>query len=176
MAVDVFSAKKLEGEIRLDPARTAVLIVDMLNEFCKPGGAMVLPGYETLVPPQRRLIEAARGVGCPILFIVDSHRANVRQDREFLLVSLVDPSSVIRKEFVSLVIHTRDGRVLTGLPVSRDESGVTLVNARNEATTIAMAEIDELQDSPVSIMPADLYRQLSPQELRDLFSYLQRRE
>ena len=84
MAVDGFSAKKLEGEIRLDPARTAVLIVDMLNEFCKPGGAMVLPGYELLVSPQRRLIEAARRVRCPILFIVDSHRANVRQDREFL--------------------------------------------------------------------------------------------
>jgi ureidoacrylate peracid hydrolase len=84
MAVDVFSAKRLEGEIRLDPARTAVLIVDMLNEFCKPGGAMVLPGYELLVPPQRRLIEAARRVRCPILFIVDSHRANLRQDREFL--------------------------------------------------------------------------------------------
>lgn len=84
MAVDVFSAKKLEGEVRLDPARTALLVVDMLNEFCKPGGAMVLPGYEALVPPQRRLIEAARRVGCPILFIVDSHRANVRQDREFL--------------------------------------------------------------------------------------------
>jgi ureidoacrylate peracid hydrolase len=84
MAVDVFSAKKLDSETRLDPARTAVLIVDMLNEFCKPGGAMVLPGYEMLVPPQRRLIEAARRVGCPILFIVDSHRANVRQDREFL--------------------------------------------------------------------------------------------
>ena len=84
MAVDVFSAKKLDSEVRLDPAGTAVLIVDMLNEFCKPGGAMVLPGYETLVPPQRRLIEAARRVGCPILFIVDSHRANVRADREFL--------------------------------------------------------------------------------------------
>jgi ureidoacrylate peracid hydrolase len=84
MAVDVFSAKKLEGEIRLDPARTAVLIVDMLNEFCKPSGAMVLPGYELLVPPQRRLIEAARRARCPILFIVDGHRANVRQDREFL--------------------------------------------------------------------------------------------
>ena len=58
MTVDVFSAKKIEGEVRLDPATTAILIVDMLNEFCKPGGAMVLPGYEALVAPQRRLIEA----------------------------------------------------------------------------------------------------------------------
>jgi ureidoacrylate peracid hydrolase len=84
MPVDVFSAKKIEGQVRLDPASSAILIVDMLNEFCKPGGAMVLPGYEALVPPQRRLIEAGRQVGAPIVFLVDSHRANVRQDREWL--------------------------------------------------------------------------------------------
>lgn len=96
-----------------------------------------------------------------------------RQDRDFLLLSLVDPSSVIRKEFVSVVIQTTDGRVLTGLPVARDDSGVTLVNAKNEKFTVLAAEIDELQDSPVSLMPDDLYRQLKPQELRDLFSYLQ---
>jgi ureidoacrylate peracid hydrolase len=84
MSVDVFSAKKIEGEVRLDARTTAILIVDMLNEFCKPGGAMVLPGYEALLEPQRRLIEAGRRAGCPILFLVDSHRPNVRQDREWL--------------------------------------------------------------------------------------------
>jgi putative membrane-bound dehydrogenase-like protein len=99
-----------------------------------------------------------------------------RKDLDFLLISLVDPSSVIRKEFVSLVIHTRDGRVLIGLPVARDEAGITLVNAKNETTVIATSDIEELHDSPVSIMPADLYRQLSPQELRDLFACLQRSE
>jgi ureidoacrylate peracid hydrolase len=84
MSVDVFSAKKIEGEVRLEARATAILIVDMLNEFCKPGGAMVLPGYEALVPPQRRLIEAGRRAGCPIVFLIDCHRANVRQDREWL--------------------------------------------------------------------------------------------
>ena len=84
MSVDVFSAKKLERQVRIDPAATAVIVVDMLNEFCKPGGAMVLPGYERLVPPQRRVIDAARECGCPIVFAVDAHRSNVRQDREFL--------------------------------------------------------------------------------------------
>jgi len=42
------------------------------------------PSYETPVPPQRRLIDAGRQAGCPIVFVVDTHRANVRQDREFL--------------------------------------------------------------------------------------------
>jgi putative heme-binding domain-containing protein len=94
-------------------------------------------------------------------------------DREALLVSLVDPSSVIRKEFLSFVVQTIDGRVLTGLAVVRDDSGLTLVNAKNEKLVISAADIDELRESPVSLMPDDLYRQLKPQELRDLFAYLQ---
>lgn len=84
MSVDVFSAKKLERQVRIDAKTTAILIVDMVNDFCKPGGAMVLPGYEALVPPQRRVIAAGRQMGCPILFIQDTHRKNVRQDREWL--------------------------------------------------------------------------------------------
>jgi len=96
-----------------------------------------------------------------------------RADRDYLLISLVDPSSVIRKEYVTLVVHTSDGRVLTGLPVARDDAGVTLVNAKNERLNVATGDIDELRESPVSIMPDDLYRKLKPQELRDLFAYLQ---
>lgn len=96
-----------------------------------------------------------------------------RGDRDYLLVSLVDPSSVIRKEYVSLIVQTRDGRVVTGLPVGRDDSGITLRTAKNEQIVIGTSDIDEVRESPVSLMPDDLYRQLKPQELRDLFSYLQ---
>lgn len=96
-----------------------------------------------------------------------------RKDREFLLTSLVDPSSVIRKEFASFVVQTRDGRILTGMAVTRDDGGVTLVNAKNEKTSIATSEIEEIHESPVSLMPDDLYRQFKPQDLRDLFSYLE---
>jgi ureidoacrylate peracid hydrolase len=84
MSVDLFSAKKFERSVRIDPKTTAIVVVDMVNEFCKPGGAMVLPGYEALVLPQKRVIAAARQCNCPILWVVDTHRKNVRQDREFL--------------------------------------------------------------------------------------------
>jgi putative heme-binding domain-containing protein len=96
-----------------------------------------------------------------------------RTDRDFLLSSLVDPSGVIRKEYVSVVVRTIDGRVLTGLPVAREGGGLTLANAKNERTTLGAAEIEDLRESAVSIMPDDLYRQLSPAELRDLFAFLQ---
>ena len=82
--MDEFSAHKVETAIKLDARRTAVLVVDMLNDFCKPGGAMVLPGYERLIAPQRAVISAARQSGAPVVFIADSHRPNVRRDREFL--------------------------------------------------------------------------------------------
>jgi putative heme-binding domain-containing protein len=96
-----------------------------------------------------------------------------RADRDYLLASLVDPSGVIRKEFVSIVVRTTDGRVLTGLPVAREGGGLTLASAKNERTTLAASDIEELRESAVSLMPDDLYRQLSPAELRDLFAYLQ---
>ena len=84
MSIDVFSAHRNAGQASLDPARCAVLVVDMINEFCKPGGKMVLPGYEVLVEPQLRVIEAARAAGAPVIWIHDSHRKNMRRDREFL--------------------------------------------------------------------------------------------
>jgi putative heme-binding domain-containing protein len=95
-----------------------------------------------------------------------------RQDRDFLLISLVDPGSVIRREYVSVVVQTKSGRVLTGLPISRSESLLVLADSKGERQEIATAEIEDLSESGVSLMPEELYRQLKPQQLRDLFAYL----
>lgn len=82
--MDLFSAHRQSGGMTLDPQACAVVVVDMINEFCKPGGAMVLPGYERLVGPQLQVITAARAAGVPVIWVHDVHRANVRQDREWL--------------------------------------------------------------------------------------------
>ena len=81
---DVFSAHRQETGTTLRPASAALVVVDMINEFCKPGGKMVLPGYEKLIPHQRALIAAARTAGMPVIFVADSHRKGMRRDREFL--------------------------------------------------------------------------------------------
>jgi putative membrane-bound dehydrogenase-like protein len=97
-----------------------------------------------------------------------------RQDRDFLLVSMVDPSSVIRKEYLAVVVETNAGRTLSGLPIAKSDSSLTLVDAKGERLELPLSEIAELRDSPVSLMPENLYRQFTPQQLRDLFAYLQR--
>jgi putative heme-binding domain-containing protein len=97
-----------------------------------------------------------------------------RKDRDFLLISLVDPDAVIRKEYVSLIVRTTDGRLLTGVPVAREDSAIVLADGKTEQPVrVAVSEVDELHESPVSLMPADLYRQFDPQQLRDLFHFLQ---
>lgn len=83
MDVDSFSAKTHADECRLEPKRTAVLVIDMLNDFCKPGGLMVLPGAEAIYPAQRQVIAAGRESGAAIVYLVDSHRPGLRNDREF---------------------------------------------------------------------------------------------
>lgn len=60
----------------------AILIVDMLNDFCKPEGAMPLAEGMEVVAPLKALISAGRAKGLPILYINDCHRAG-KYDREF---------------------------------------------------------------------------------------------
>ena len=96
-----------------------------------------------------------------------------RKDRDFLLVSIVDPSVQIRKEFLAYVVTTNDGRVFTGLIADQSPSSITLVGPKNERTPIRRSEIEEIKESPQSLMPERLLDPLKPQELCDLFSYLQ---
>ena len=84
MSEDVFSAHRHTERVTLSSSRAAVIVVDMVNEFCKSGGAMVLPGYERLVGPQLAIIAAARSAGAPVVWVHDAHRRNMRRDREWL--------------------------------------------------------------------------------------------
>ena len=81
--MDPFSAKRRASELVLDPARLAVLVVDMVNDFCLPGGLMPLPDADRLYAPQRAVLDAVRTAGGVVVQVVDAHRPNVREDREF---------------------------------------------------------------------------------------------
>ena len=96
-----------------------------------------------------------------------------RKDRQYMLTSIVDPSSFIRTDYLSVQVITVDGRILTGLVTKETPNEITLVNPQCEYTTIARDDIDEMVPSQISQMPEDLLKPLKPQQLRDLFSYLE---
>ena len=84
MKTDAFSGVRKTTTWRLEHEATAILVIDMVNDFLVEGGKMVLPGGDHIVPPQKALIEAARDGGIPILYVNDAHRPGLKEDREFL--------------------------------------------------------------------------------------------
>jgi putative heme-binding domain-containing protein len=98
-----------------------------------------------------------------------------RADREFLLASIVDPSAAIRKEYIGYDVETKDGRMLSGVIADQSGGNLTLGLATGERVVVPQAQVLSLRESTVSIMPEGLAKSLKPQELRDLFGYLERK-
>src|SRR6478736_5724521 len=51
---------ELQAEVRVDPARTALVVVDMQNDFVHQGGGLLVPDAEATIPAIRSLLELAR--------------------------------------------------------------------------------------------------------------------
>ncbi|HEY1602893.1 MAG TPA: PVC-type heme-binding CxxCH protein [Pirellulales bacterium] len=96
-----------------------------------------------------------------------------RKNRDFLLTSIVDPSAVIRKEFFNYVVQTKDGRVLTGLIVESSPPVVTILDAKNQRTTLTQDEIEATERANQSLMPEKILDELDADQVRDLMKYLQ---
>ncbi|WP_226040326.1 isochorismatase family cysteine hydrolase [Natrinema sp. DC36] len=59
--------------MRLEPAETAVVVVDMQNGFCHPNGSLYAPGSESVIEPITDLLERARETGTQVIFTRDVH-------------------------------------------------------------------------------------------------------
>lgn len=52
---------------------TALVVVDVQNDFADPGGGLYVGGGENVVPVVNREIERARAAGAPVLYTQDWH-------------------------------------------------------------------------------------------------------
>jgi putative heme-binding domain-containing protein len=98
--------------------------------------------------------------------------SNGRNDFEQLLSNVFDPSLVIGASYQAIIVATHDGRVLTGLLVEQNPEHVVLKSQGGKLETIARGDVEEMKQSALSLMPEDLEKQLTPQEIADLFAFL----
>ncbi len=94
-----------------------------------------------------------------------------RDDLDYLLSNIVDPSAVVDKDYRMTLVATDDGRVLSGLVTARTDRTLKLHTA-TESLTIDRREVADEKLTEKSPMPAGLLDNLTPNEIRDLISYL----
>ncbi len=96
--------------------------------------------------------------------------------REDLLESILEPSRRIESKYAAYVAQTADGRSVTGLLVRRDERVAVLRDAQNQEVVLAAKDVEVLQPSRLSLMPAGQLASLTAQQAADLLEYLANRK
>ncbi len=74
---------------RLDPARTAFVIIDMINMFVEPGAPAEVPASRGIVGNINRLTEKLRGLGVRIVWITSPIMSNGTDSEWNLLFDLI---------------------------------------------------------------------------------------
>lgn len=94
-----------------------------------------------------------------------------RNNLDYLLENLVDPSASVSKDFQMQLIETTNGRIVSGFAESESES-VLVIRSINERVVIPKGEIAKRTVSEDSIMPEGLLGALSTRQKRELIAYL----
>lgn len=89
-----------------------------------------------------------------------------------LLLNVLDPNREVKPKFLSYVVLTDDGRVLTGLIATESANSVTLRRVDGTEVTVQRSEIDELRSTGLSFMPEGLEEKLNYQAMADLLEFL----
>jgi len=97
---------------------------------------------------------------------------NGRSNWDQLIQNVFDPSAVIGPGYQARIIATEDGRVLTGLPVEESADRLLLKIQGGKLESIPRSQIEADKVSNLSMMPEELEKLMTSQELADLLAYL----
>ncbi len=64
----------VERAVPVDARTTALIVVDMQNDFVKPGGALVVESAAATIPAVQRLLGLARTRGVRVFYTQDTHQ------------------------------------------------------------------------------------------------------
>jgi putative heme-binding domain-containing protein len=92
--------------------------------------------------------------------------------KEALYVSILDPNAGISFNYETHLLALDDGTQVSGILVSQTDAEVQLKTAEAILRTIPRDQIVAMKKQTVSLMPADLQKQLTARDLVDLVEYL----
>ncbi|MDB6135465.1 MAG: Cytochrome c [Verrucomicrobiales bacterium] len=116
---------------------------------------------------------------CAVCHVLNSEGGHIgpeltgsnRDNLDYLLQNIGDPSSVVARDYQLNTLTLKDGRVLAGFARAQNDRTLTLQTLA-ESVVIPLGDILGREVAPISLMPEGLLDSLSETEIRDLISYL----
>jgi putative membrane-bound dehydrogenase-like protein len=94
-----------------------------------------------------------------------------RDNLDYLLENIADPSAVVTTDFRVCVVKMKDGRTLNGFISARTARTFT-IKSMTETHTVERDDVSSLEELPQSMMPDGLLETLTTEQRRDLIAYL----
>jgi putative heme-binding domain-containing protein len=111
--------------------------------------------------------DEGRQVGPPLTTIGN------KLSREQFFESILTPSAAILMSFELWIVRTKDGDIKTGIKTEENDDHLTLKDNNGEYVDIPMDKIAEKKQSSLSMMPEDITKSMSVQDLVNVVEYLQ---
>ncbi len=89
-----------------------------------------------------------------------------------LLEDVLAPNRNVDVAFRVTTVVTKSGKVISGLVKPSEGQELQLIDNQGKPQTVPLADIDEKVPSRLSLMPANVAEQLTPEDFRNLFAYL----
>lgn len=89
-----------------------------------------------------------------------------------LLADIVQPNRAIDNNYLGYNVRLADGSVLSGILTAETASSITLRQQGGKDTVIPRTEIEELRSTGQSLMPEGLERNIPPQDMADLLTFI----
>jgi putative heme-binding domain-containing protein len=194
-------ARALDDQRVFEPARSEVLnaarnraepqIRDLFERYL-PEEQRVKRLGSTIKPEQILTLKGNAGRGKELFFksagtqCVNCHRIagtgstlgpdlsqiGKKYSKALILENILEPSKSIDPKYLTYLIETKDGQVHTGLLADKTPAEVVLRSAADKETRIPTAKVETMVPQKNSIMPEQLLRDLTAQQVADLLEFL----
>ncbi|MEL6110538.1 MAG: hypothetical protein AAFU85_31410, partial [Planctomycetota bacterium] len=96
----------------------------------------------------------------------------VKKNAEQILVSILDPNREVDPKYYRVQVLTTNGSIVVGVLSEETDSTLAIVDAQGKRHSLLRKEIESLQSVKQSLMPSGLEKEISPEQMRDLISFL----
>jgi putative membrane-bound dehydrogenase-like protein len=167
------------------PVEQIRLRADKLFPMQRSADARPLPSIRLLArltgdAPKGRIVFATNGT-CAKCHVVNGEGKDVgpnlseigaKLSRPAIFESILFPSAGISHNFAAYTLVLQNGNVVTGILTNRTPAAIAIKGADAITRTYSTSDVEEIKEQSISLMPADLQKGMTADDLVNVVEYL----